>query len=86
MAGMSERRKLWADCYQIAGHLLLADDTLTKGQKQRLIELLLNVLSEPERYKAKIVRSLYRMALSRQDLPLRVRSLLESKLKTLPVR
>ena len=57
------RRKLFLDCYQIAGGLLLGpDDFYTAGQRNRLTEVLLNALSEPDRYSAKLVRRLARLA------------------------
>ena len=59
---MSRRAKLFADLYQIAGHRLLAAKDLTPGQQARLTELLLDVLSEPDRFTARIVRKLYRLA------------------------
>lgn len=57
------RRKLWAVAYQIAGSLLLAPDALTEGQRERLTELLLNILSEPDRFKASTALSLHRSAM-----------------------
>jgi hypothetical protein len=58
------RRKQWADCYQIAGGLLLGpDDFYTAGQRARLTEVLLNAMSEPDRYTAKVVRRLARLAI-----------------------
>lgn len=60
---LGPRWKLWFRCYQIAGGLLLGpDDDLTEGQRARLTELLLNVLSEPVRYSAKLVKDLEKMA------------------------
>ena len=60
---MSRRDKLLGDLYQIAGHRLLAEDSLTAGQRERLTELLLDVLSEPDRFSAGVLRKLYRMAM-----------------------
>ena len=55
--------KLWHECYQLAGGLLLlAPDRLTEGQRARLTELLLDVLSEPGRYTPELERSLRDMA------------------------
>jgi len=62
VARKSKRWKLWFECYQLAGGLLLAPDHLTEGQRERLTELLLNVLSEPDRYTADLVRKLRAMA------------------------
>ena len=59
---MSRRRKLFAELYQAAGELLLAPDVLTEGQRARLTELVLDVLSEPDRYKARVLGDLRRMA------------------------
>lgn len=60
---MSNRGKLFATLYQIAGHRLLSSDDLTDGQKERLDTLILDVLSDPDRYKASVVRDLYEEAL-----------------------
>ena len=51
-------RKKWHAAYQLAGGLLLAPDHFTEGQRDRLTELLLNVLSEPDRYTAGLIRIL----------------------------
>jgi hypothetical protein len=48
--------------YQVAGPLLLNPEFYTEGQRARLRELVLNVLSEPDRYTAKLVRELQRLA------------------------
>jgi hypothetical protein len=52
-----------AAAYQLAGALLLADDMFTKGQRSRMRELLLNVLSQPERYTGRLVADLHRLAI-----------------------
>jgi hypothetical protein len=54
-------RARFAAAYQLAGGVVWSDD-LTEGQKQRLDTLLLDVLSEPERYTAKIIARLMRDA------------------------
>ena len=60
---MSRHHKLFMDCYQIAGGLLLMPvDHYTAGQRARLTEVLLNALSDPDRYSAKLVRRLARLA------------------------
>jgi hypothetical protein len=55
-------RKRFAALYQLAGVLVLWND-LTTGQKERLGILLLDALSEPERYSAKLIAELQRVAL-----------------------
>lgn len=55
--------KVMFECYQIAGSLLLTQGYHTTGQHQRLTELLLNILSEPDRYSPRLIRDLRRMAL-----------------------
>lgn len=45
-----------AALYQVAGSVTSAPDLLTDGQRDRLRELLLNVLANPERYTAKLIR------------------------------
>ena len=55
-------KHLWFEAYQLAGSLLLAPDIFTEGQRERLTELLLNVLSEPNRYTYKTLNLLRRMA------------------------
>jgi hypothetical protein len=56
-------RKRYAALYQLAGSLLLAD-AWTPGQSERLTDLLLDVLSEPERYTAKLIAELQRLAVA----------------------
>ena len=56
--------KRWWECYQLAGFLLLAPEDLTDGQRDRLTELLLNVLSEPDRYSPKLIRVLRKLAVA----------------------
>lgn len=52
-------RKKWFEAYQLAGGLLLPpNDFYTEGQRERLRELLLNVLSEPDRFTAKTIHIL----------------------------
>lgn len=54
-------RKCFAAAYQLAGAVVMAE--LTEGQQERLNILLLDVLSEPERYSAKLIADLQRVAL-----------------------
>lgn len=62
---MKRRRKLWHECYQLAGGLLIGPAYhFTEGQRERLIELLLNVLSDPDSYTAKLVHTLREMAVA----------------------
>ena len=56
------RRALWHAAYQVAGALLLAPDLYTDGQRARLTEHLLNILSEPDRFSPRTARLLARMA------------------------
>lgn len=56
--------KAAAECYQLAGGLLLAPDHYTEGQRDRLRELLLNVLSNPEQYTAKRIHILRDLAVA----------------------
>lgn len=58
-------KKLFAALYQLAGDLLLLDgpDGRTQGQRDRMTELLLDVLSDPERYTAKTVAVKHRLCL-----------------------
>lgn len=51
------KRKM-AELYQILGQLLLAPETLTEGQRDRLTELVLNVLSDPDRYSVEVIERL----------------------------
>jgi len=51
-----------AAVYQVAGHRLLAEDTLTDGQKARLTELILNTLSDPAHHNPQTITDLYHMA------------------------
>jgi hypothetical protein len=60
---MTTKHGKWWECYQLAGILLLAPGHLTEGQRERLTELLLDVLSEPDRYDAKAIRLLRNMAM-----------------------
>ena len=46
---------LFAALYQLAGTLLVAPDLLTEGQQDRLRVLLLDVLSDPEKWTGKLV-------------------------------
>jgi hypothetical protein len=55
-------KNLWFEAYQLAASLLLDPEGYTEGQRERLRELLLNVLSEPNRYTYKTLNSLRRMA------------------------
>jgi hypothetical protein len=64
------RRKLFADLYQVAGHALLVDvgptfPDITQGEHDRVVELLLDVLGEPDRWSAKMVRTKYRLAVAK---------------------
>jgi hypothetical protein len=54
-------------CYQLAGSILLTDvnDPYTVGERNRLIELLLNTLSRPEDYSVDILDSLQKLALEK---------------------
>ena len=52
------RRGAQWQAYQIAGELLLSPDHLTEGQKDRLTELLLNILSSSADYSGRTVRIL----------------------------
>ena len=54
-------RKRIAAAYQLAGAVVMAE--LTEGQQERLDILLLDVLSEPERYSAKLIAELQRVAM-----------------------
>ena len=54
-------RKRFAAAYQLAGAVCLSE--LTEGQHERLEILLLDILSEPERYSAKLIAELQRVAL-----------------------
>jgi hypothetical protein len=54
-------RKRIAAAYQVAGPLIMLDN-LTEGQRIRLGTLLLDVLAEPERFTAKLIRDLARDA------------------------
>jgi hypothetical protein len=56
-------RRVAFECYQIAGQLLIGSDTLTKGQRTRLETLLLDTLSDPDRYPARVIRALRKEAL-----------------------
>lgn len=58
-----KRTSLFMALYQITGGLLLAPDFYTEGQRDRLTELVLNVLSNPEGYTAKRVYRLRDLAL-----------------------
>ena len=60
---MKRIEKTIAIAYQIAGQRLLAEDLLTKGQKERLTTLLLDLLAEPDTYPSAIWRQLYRQAI-----------------------
>jgi hypothetical protein len=51
-------RSLMAELYQLAGVLLLDESNLTDGQRDRLRQLLLDVLANPERYTAESVHRL----------------------------
>jgi hypothetical protein len=55
-------RKRIAALYQVAGALTM-DDTVTLRQEERLGILLLDALSEPERFSAKLIAELQRVAL-----------------------
>ena len=54
-------RKRFAALYQLAGPLVMLE--LTEGQKERLSILLLDALYEPERFTAKLIAELQRVAL-----------------------
>ena len=56
--------KVAFELYQVAGLLLISPDTngLSDGQRERLSALLLDVLSELGRYRARVVRDLRRLA------------------------
>lgn len=56
------RRVVFA-AYQVAAPLLLRPDLYTKGERKRLTEHLLNVLSEPDRFGPRLVADLARMAI-----------------------
>lgn len=58
---MKRHAKLFGLLYQIAGHRLLVED-LTEGQKDRLTELLLSTLEDPDRLPVSVVRDLYTLA------------------------
>jgi hypothetical protein len=60
---MSHSKKILAAAYQLAGHRLLSEDDLTEGQKDRLTNLLLDILSDPDRYRSSDIRGLVEMAL-----------------------
>lgn len=62
MKKWGRQAKLFFELYQLAGGLLLAPDHYTEGQRDRMAELLLNALSEPEQYTAKRVRTLRDLA------------------------
>ena len=59
---MKNRTKVMGECYQIAGHRLLMEDQLTEGQRERLTELLMDMLEDPNRYKVKVWRRLAKLA------------------------
>jgi hypothetical protein len=61
MASMKSAKTI-AAAYQLASDLLLGGNALSKGQRRRLGNLLLDVLSEPDRYSAKTIRRLRRLA------------------------
>lgn len=70
---MKRHQKVFGDCYQLAGQLLLIPagdplDNLTEGQRDRLIELLLNVLSEEanpnSHYTSKLIWRLRKLAVA----------------------
>jgi hypothetical protein len=56
-------RSLMAELYQLAGVLLLDESNLTDGQRDRLRQLLLDVLANPERYTAEAVHRLRTQAI-----------------------
>ena len=62
---MSRKRPLglFAALYQVAGTLILAPERLTNGQQERLRVLLLDVLSDPERWTGKLVADAHRRML-----------------------
>ena len=62
MRAKSSRKRI-AALYQVAGDVVMGDGFLTEGQKERLGILLLDALAEPERYSAKLIAELQRVAL-----------------------
>ena len=48
--------------YQVAGEVTLGRDSLTEGQRQRLEQLVLDVLADPDRYSARLINDLYAIA------------------------
>ena len=48
-------------CYQLAGQLLLTDEG-TEGQRERLTNLLLDTLSDPQQYEVDVLERLQKMA------------------------
>ena len=54
---MKNRTKVMGECY----HLLM-EDQLTEGQRERLTELLMGMLEDPNRYKVKVWRRLAKLA------------------------
>ena len=61
MRAKSVRKRFFA-LYQLAGGVVMCDH-LTAGQQERLGILLLDALSEPERFSAKLIAELQRVAL-----------------------
>lgn len=66
--GMS--RDLCCELYQVAAHALLLDvgpefPDITQGEHDRVVELLLDVLYEPDRWTAKLVLTKYRLAVAK---------------------
>ena len=58
-----ELRAVIAEAYQLAGSCVMGDDTLTEGQRARLGTLLLDVLSEPERFDPEEIHDLRKQAM-----------------------